>query len=132
MTDVAAQLADILPRAWARETSYDPQGWSAENPAFGQCAVTACVVHDFLGGDIVWAEAELPDGGKVSHFFNRIAGRDVDYTRAQFPAGTHVPAGRPAAQGFATTRDYILSYPATRVRYAALASRVSALMKGAA
>lgn len=119
--------------AWKKATSSDPAGWTPENPAWGQCAVTACVVQDALGGDIVWAEATTPKGAKISHYFNRLAdGSVVDLTRGQFPAGTFLDpaAGREKTQGrdgsaFETTRDYVLSFPATRQRYEALKATMS-------
>ncbi len=39
-----------LERCWSADTSADPDGWSPENPAWGQCAVTALVVQDRFGG----------------------------------------------------------------------------------
>ena len=43
-------LEALLGKCWKRETSAGPEGWTGENPAWGQCAVTALVVQDF-GGD---------------------------------------------------------------------------------
>jgi hypothetical protein len=120
-------LTQSLTRAWSAETSYDPAGWSRDNPAHGQCAVTACVVQDFIGGDIVWTEAQLPDGGRISHFFNRVNGQGIDLTASQFPAGTVM---QPAAAypGAASTRDHILAYPETVARYEKLKAAVQRLM----
>lgn len=117
-------LRCVLPGAWCAETSSDANAWTPANPALNQCAVTACLVQDLIGGEIVWAEAQLPDGSKVSHYFNRAEGRDVDLTREQFPEGTIVPPGAPKLKGYPTTRDYVLSFPATRARYELLRSRV--------
>lgn len=131
MTVTAAALQKSLSAAWCAATSYDAARWTAQNPAYGQCAVTACVVQDYLGGDIVWAEALQPDGQKISHFFNRIGGAELDLTRGQFPAGTAVGAGG-AHPSAADARAYILSYPATQARYAELKRRVEQSLKGAA
>lgn len=131
MTVTPAALQKSLAAAWCAATSYDAARWTSQNPAYGQCAVTACVVQDYLGGEIVWAEAHQPDGQKISHFFNRIGGKTVDLTRAQFPAGTVVGVGGAHPSG-ADARGYILSYPATQARYAELQRRVAQSLKGAA
>ncbi|WP_425297200.1 YunG family protein [Nocardia abscessus] len=39
------------------------------NSAKGQCAVTACVVHDYLVGYILNTVATLPNNETVSHYF---------------------------------------------------------------
>lgn len=128
MTPSIHRLKRIFEKAWTRETSSDPD-WSPENPALGQCAVTACVVQDVIGGDIVWCDVALPGGKTVSHYFNRVNGQDVDLTRQQFPQGAVVPEGQPKTRGHATTRDYVLSFDATRQRYDTLAAKVR-LMRG--
>src|SRR6266566_2911292 len=51
---LAVELRKRIRACWRADTSSDPTGWSVSNPAWGQCAVTACVVHDVLGGRIVW------------------------------------------------------------------------------
>jgi hypothetical protein len=128
------QLERILQVAWIRETSADPDHWTPENPAWGQCAVTALVVDDHVGSrqlhaepdcKVIWAEAVLPDGKKISHYFNYIDGREIDLSRKQFPPGTQIPRGVDKTKGFPTTRDYVLSYEATRNRYDLLSQRVA-------
>lgn len=77
------KLKEILQNSWSRETCYEPQQseWYRENPAQGQCFVTALVVNDYFGGEIVKAKSS----NGVSHYWNRIAGVDYDFTRSQFP-----------------------------------------------
>jgi hypothetical protein len=118
-------LIDVLAASWSAVTSSDPNNWSPDNPAWGQCAVTACIAQDLLGGDIRWAEAVLPDGRTISHYFNVLdSGGVQDFTARQFPAGTIIPEGEPKTRGLPSTRDYVLSYPATRERYLILRDRV--------
>jgi len=53
MTAGSSFLADFyqqLRRSWSPETS---SGWTRDNPASGQCGVTALVVHDKFGGEIL-------------------------------------------------------------------------------
>ena len=65
--------------AWSKETSHPAYNWSPDNPSAGQCAVTALVVQDLLGGDILACKV-----GRISHFVNFIEGQIVDYTAEQF------------------------------------------------
>ena len=48
-----ADLQKLLQKAWSKETSFEPDNWTPENPAWGQYAVTALVVQDFFGGEII-------------------------------------------------------------------------------
>src|SRR5437762_79497 len=63
------ELHARLLRAWDAETSFNARTWSAERPEKGQCAVTALVVQDLLGGVIVRAKV---DG--ESHYWNVLDG----------------------------------------------------------
>lgn len=110
------KVSDAVQQAWSLKTSNDPE-WSADNPALGQCAVTACVVQDYLGGDILSSVVTFPDGRTGSHYFNVIDGKIVDLTRQQFPADAVVSDGQPKTKGFASTREYCLSFDATQQRY---------------
>jgi hypothetical protein len=50
--------------------------------------VTALVLHDFLGGQLLEAEVHHADGSHQGfHYWNRFAGVDVDLTRRQFREG---------------------------------------------
>ena len=69
-------LPQRLRRAWSSRTATD---WTAENPAKGQCSVTAIAVQRLLGGEIL--KTETPEG---AHFYNRIGGIRYDFTAAQF------------------------------------------------
>ncbi len=111
--------------SWNAETSASKE-WSLENKALGQCAVTACVVQDYLGGDILNSVATLPDGSTDSHYYNIIDNEEVDWTRSQFPGGTTFTEGAPKTNGCESTREYILrSNLLTSVRYKLLRSKVA-------
>lgn len=126
---LSREVVQAIRKSWSAETSSDAGAWSANNPAWGQCAVTACLVQDYLGGDIVWSEARLSDGRKVSHYFN-LVGRAIDLTLEQFPDGTEIPEGVPKNKGFSSTREYVLSFPQTRERYELLKARVANFLAG--
>lgn len=71
-------------QAWSAETcsaKFRPL-WSAENPSVGQCTITAKLVHEFFGGEILW----LPLEGGGRHSFNRIRGVIIDLACEQFGA----------------------------------------------
>lgn len=70
------QLYEKLQLAWSLETS---SKWRPDNPARGQCSVTAIAVHDILGGDIL--KTRTPGG---THFYNRLGGVKWDLTVSQF------------------------------------------------
>jgi len=118
------ELTAAVSNAWSAETSASPDEWSVDNPALGQCAVTACVVQDYMGGDILNSVVTLPDGSADSHYYNLIDEEEIDLTKQQFPHGSAFSDGQPKTKGFASTRDYCLSYNATRRRYEALRAKV--------
>ena len=117
----AATLREIeqaIRAAWSQKTSDDPDEWSEANPARGQCAVTALLVRELLGGEILVANV-LRDGVRVDrHAWNRLpSGLTLDLTREQFTQGerfaeprveepvlTHRHPGR-----FATLRERVRS-----------------------
>jgi hypothetical protein len=119
-----SELENAIRDSWDASTSSYQDDWSKDNPSYGQCAVTALVLNDYLGGEIVWANVELPDGKFESHYFNKVLGEEKDLTREQFPEGSIVPKGVPKCKDFASTREYVLSYPVTQQRYAILKERV--------
>jgi hypothetical protein len=107
-------LADMLEQAWSRDSSADPERWTVDSPACGQCAVTALVVQDEFGGDLLRTTV---DG--LSHYWNRLPdGSEVDLTRQQFAEGaTYGPT-------VVRDREYVLSFPDTVRRYLLLRRRV--------
>ncbi len=114
-----SSLKLAVGKSWGSDTSSDPVKWSASNPAYGQCAVTALVIQDFFGGKLLRVEASGPEG-KVSHYYNQLRdGNVIDLTRKQFPAGTVF------SEPETKDREYVLSYPATAARYETLKERVS-------
>ncbi|MEU9761397.1 hypothetical protein ACFYYY_16305 [Streptomyces sp. NPDC001834] len=68
--------------------------WTPDNPARDQCGVTALVLHDLLGGDLIRGEVHV-DGERVDyHWWNRFGmGIEVDLTREQFGPAEQVVGG---------------------------------------
>lgn len=92
-TDQLPALADVeqaLRASWTMETSDDPENWSPENPALGQCAVSALVIRALFGGDIVIATVLDRDGERTpdGHAWNVLpSGEQVDFSFDQFLDG---------------------------------------------
>lgn len=87
-----------LHKAWSLATAGQ---WTANNPAAGQCNVTALLIHELFGGDLL--KTPQPAG---DHFYNRIEGRRYDFTTSQFDqpiAYMDLPASRTDAELGATS-----------------------------
>lgn len=95
-------LEPLILLSWCRATAFPgcQAAWSDKNPAWGQGAVTALLVHDFIGGVIYRSRLVEPFG---SHYFNKLRYNWFDLTRGQFPEGTLIPPGEPVEL------DYILN-----------------------
>lgn len=124
-----SELKLALKKSWTQESSSTPKKWTSHNPACGQCAVTALIVNDYFGGDILWTNAVLPNGKKISHFFNKIEYIEKDFTKIQFPNGTKINTGVPKTKKYSSTREYILSYSTTQIKYKLLKYKVQNVLK---
>lgn len=119
------QLIAALWRAWTAETSYDSAEWSADNPARGQCVVSALIVQDYFGGELV-RFAVSGNGISEMHYANLLDG-DVlfDVTRSQYQDVEVIFTPKPVdLKGHATIRHKRLTDPETRRRYELLRSRI--------
>jgi hypothetical protein len=83
-------LSDIeaaVRSSWDAETCTPDyrSRWSPENPARDQCGVTAMVLNDLLGGDLIRGAVHV-DGVRVDyHWWNCLGqGVEIDLTREQF------------------------------------------------
>jgi hypothetical protein len=85
------RLEEAIRASWSPETCdpVDLDDWSEANPARGQCAVTALVVQDLLGGELLLADVRHADGTRQGvHYWNRLEGGfQLDLTRDQFRRG---------------------------------------------
>ncbi|MFE9079198.1 hypothetical protein COE20_01200 [Bacillus cereus] len=72
----AKRIYEALIKSWSIETS---SKWTLENPANGQCGVTALVIQDIYGGKIKKTKV-----GEEWHFYNSIDGGRFDFTESQF------------------------------------------------
>ncbi len=104
-----------VEESWGKDTCYPKcsDQWSQNNPALGQCAVTALLVQDYFGGDILYCSHN-------DHFFNYVEGLgEVDLTKNQFSEETTI------CRDEIKTRDEVMSVNAmTPERYRLLKQRV--------
>lgn len=94
--DSFVQLQDAVTAAWGADTCdpVDLSGWSSANRARGQCGVTALVLQDLLGGELVVAEVMHADRTRQGvHYWNRLGCVELDLTRGQFVGGEQIGTG---------------------------------------
>jgi hypothetical protein len=119
-----ADIERVIRSAWSAD-SCDPTDldqWSPQNSARGQCAVTALVVQELVGGELLLADVYNDDGSRQGvHYWNRLVnGLEVDLTREQFLRSEVVQAPHVVERPADLTAGRL--YP----QYAALASAVRA------
>lgn len=68
-------VQEALKRSW--ELDNDP-GWTPGNPADGQDSVISLLIHDIFGGEILKTPKK-----QGWHFYNRINGERIDFTRSE-------------------------------------------------
>lgn len=114
---------DAIRNSWCEKTS--AMGVNARSGCpHGQCAVTALLVQDIVGGVLLRAEIEHPDGRRESHYWNLIpAVGELDLTREQYdaalviPRGAEVPRSRLLEGPRAATARTLERYELLRDRY---------------
>lgn len=119
------EITTAVRRSWGADTCApeDLARWSPANPARGQCGVTALVVNDLLGGDLVVGEVRI-DGRRVDfHWWNRLEdGTEVDLTREQFGPDEEIVGGE-VLQRPRELRRMTEEYARLRARVTALLAR---------
>jgi hypothetical protein len=108
--------------SWGQDTCdpVDRADWHPGNPARGQCGVTALVLHDLFGGDLMLGEVHVAGERTGAHYWNRFGtGLEVDLTRDQFAPEENVvggqalqrPPGRPkrCREEYDLLRDRVLA-----------------------
>ncbi|MGI8310980.1 YunG family protein [Saccharopolyspora hattusasensis] len=92
-------LDKALRASWAADTCSPDDlaraGWQPDNPAWGHCDITALIVNDIFGGDLMVGEVHFDGEQHGFHWWNRLpTGVELDLTREQFQLGQTVTAGR--------------------------------------
>jgi hypothetical protein len=81
------ELRARFEKAWSRDTCWHKAVFHPKVPSGGQCFVTAMVVQDIFGGDIIQGTVRQIDG-KMNHYWNRFPnGQEFDFTSDQFVEG---------------------------------------------
>jgi len=99
-------LGDIekaLGDSWAADTCSPDDlarsGWQADNPAWGHCDITALLVNDLFGGELVVGEVYHHGVQQGFHWWNRLpSGTEIDLTRSQFRLGQTITTTRVVAR----------------------------------
>lgn len=70
----------LIKKSWSKDTCYpvNQKDWSIGNPSFGQCVVTALIIQDYLGGELLFCKHR-------NHYWNKLPdGKEIDLTQHQF------------------------------------------------
>ena len=105
-----------LRQAWCAATAHPSyqKDWSEDNPSYGQCAVTALLMQDIIGGEIYECKVN-----NKRHYVNvGTEGGLFDYTSAQFGEGQIVYTDMKPR-----TRQSLLKCKSVKERYALLKAR---------
>lgn len=78
MTAARDAMFRAVESAWSSGSSTQ---WRRDNPATGQCSVTALLLRDLLGGHILKTRV-----GAAWHYYNAFDGQRLDLTASQFSA----------------------------------------------
>jgi len=120
-------LPRLLRLAWRRETSSPAvhDRWRPEDPGVGQDAITALVVQDLFGGELLRAEVD----GYGFHYWNRLPdGRAFDLTQGQLPPNKTCPDGTVIDRQALLESDRAIA-KSTRERYSMLTDRLDDVIK---
>ncbi|MFI6996357.1 hypothetical protein [Nocardia sp. NPDC050175] len=92
-------IDNALRASWAADTCSPDDlaraGWQPDNPAWGQCDITALIVNDIFGGDLLLGEVRSAGEQHGFHWWNRLpTGIELDLTRSQFRNGQLITNAR--------------------------------------
>jgi Acetyltransferase (GNAT) domain len=76
---VLDDVVEAIKQSWSASSS---RRYSEQEPSLGQCAASALVLQDLIGGTIL--KQLVPEG---MHFYNQIDSKAVDATGAQYIRG---------------------------------------------
>ncbi|WP_229071040.1 hypothetical protein [Actinoplanes sp. DH11] len=94
-----SEIETAVRAGWAADTcspdDVERAAWEPGNPAWGHCDITALLLNDLLGGDLVLGEVHLDGERHGFHWWNRLpGGLEIDLTREQFRRGQTITAAR--------------------------------------
>lgn len=121
------QIRNALQQSWSADTSYTPDEWSRDNPARGQCVVSALVLQEYLGGDLHRYKV-IYNNQPEKHYVNVIDRVFVDSTRSQYPEDAELVDAPVDLGSYGSIRAKLMSDPDTVKRYSLLLQRVRAAL----
>lgn len=98
-------VQNALKRSWALD--FNPR-WTPENPTVDQDSVTSLMIYDIFGGEILKTHKK-----KGWHFYNRIDGKRIDFTKSEMGKSTltnhfeDIPASPEEVCNYFETEDYL-------------------------
>ena len=121
--ETLGDLYHALRHAWSKETAYPSckEEWNKRDASYGQCAITAMLVHDMFGGTIHKIRV-----GNGTHYFNKLNGIYVDLTSEQFDL---YYMKTDYEHNTVVDRKYCGKNPDTKKRYDLLVARVAEYLK---
>ncbi|WP_346095849.1 YunG family protein [Streptomyces olivaceiscleroticus] len=112
--------------SWSAETCTPEfrSRWTTDNPARDQCGVTAMVLNDLLGGELIRGEVHVNGEHVDYHWWNRLGmGVEIDLTREQFGPEEIV------TEGIVIVRPPVAEWCRLREEYELLRDRVVERLK---
>lgn len=79
------RLKAAIEAGWSNDTAASDNDWSHANPAVGHCDITALIIQESIGGDLLMKQVFR--NGKLSehHYWNILPdGTEIDLTKSQF------------------------------------------------
>jgi len=120
------KLSTAICLSWGPDTSFVPAEWTTQNPARGNCVVTALVVQHFLGGELRKYDTVFQDVNET-HYTNLLPdGTEVDLTGRQYPDDQVLVPSEVNLHGYRAVRDKMMHEPNTVRQYEILLGRVTA------
>ncbi|QIS09081.1 YunG family protein [Nocardia arthritidis] len=115
------RLDRALRASWSADTcspdDLERSGWDPANPALGHCDITALLVNDLFGGELVVGEVYLSGVQRGFHWWNRLpSGIEFDLTREQFRLGEIVKGADAVERPKGPTRHRWAEYLRLRQR----------------
>ena len=118
-------LTNAIRASWAADTCFGAAEWTLQNPARGQCVVTALVVQHFLGGTLQKYDTMF-NGQPENHYANILPnGQTVDLTGHQYPEAQKLIPSEVNLHGYRDVIDKMMHEPSTVAKYQLLLERVN-------
>lgn len=113
-------LEELLNKCYTKDLCYPKvsKNWSENNKCYGMCAITALIINDYFNGNLGKIYVE-----DISHYFNIINNKIVDFTSSQF--GHEVNYSNYEL----IDRDIMLSSENTKLRYHLLKNKLEKLLQ---